>query len=52
MGTQREDTNILEFNQHQKFDKRPYVIYTDLESLIKRIDGYNNNPKKIYNKYR
>ena len=34
-----EDTKILEFNQYRKSDKRPSIIYTDIESLIKIIDG-------------
>ena len=38
--------NILQFNQYMKSDKIPYIIYADLESLIKKIDGYANNPKK------
>ena len=30
-----ENTNILEFNQYQKSDKAPFVIYSDLvECLI------------------
>ena len=33
---QSEDTEILEFSQHQKFDKTPSIIYADLESLIKK----------------
>ena len=24
----------------------PYIIYTDLEYVIKKIDGYENNPEK------
>ena len=32
-----EDTKILEFNQYQKSDKAPFVIYADLESLIEKI---------------
>ena len=35
--------NILEFNQYMKSDKMPYFIYTDMESLIKKIDGCINN---------
>ena len=31
-----EDTKILEFNQHQKSGKTPFVIYTDLQSLIEK----------------
>ena len=28
--------NILEFNQYMKSDKMPYIIYADIESLIKK----------------
>ena len=40
------DTKILEFKQYQKFDKTPFIIYADLESLIEKIDGFKNNPEK------
>ena len=30
-----EGTKILEFNQYQKFNKTSFIIYADLESLIK-----------------
>ena len=40
-----EKNNILEFNQYMKSNKMPYIIYADMESLIKKIDGYANNPK-------
>ena len=40
-----EDTIILEFNQYQKPDKAPFTIYTDLESLVEKIDGCKNNPE-------
>ena len=36
--------NILRFNQYMKSDKMPYIIYADLESLIKKIDGSASNP--------
>ena len=26
-------------------DKMPYIIYTDIESVIKKIDGCANNPE-------
>ena len=39
-----EDTKILEFNQCQKYDKAPCIIYADPEYLIEKIDGYKNNP--------
>ena len=36
-----EDTKMLEFNQYQKSNKAPFIIYADLECIIERIDGYN-----------
>ena len=44
-----EKNKILKFNQHIKSDKMLYIIYADLESLIKKIDGCANNPEKIFN---
>ena len=29
-----EDTEMLEFNQYQKSDKTPFILYADLECLI------------------
>ena len=55
-----EDAKILEFNQYEKFDKAPFIIYVDLECIIEKIDGCKNNPensfttkvgKHIYNIY-
>ena len=40
-----EDTKILEFNQYQKSDKAPFIIYSDLECILENIDGYNKNPE-------
>ena len=34
---------ILKFNQYMKSDNIPYIIYADIESSIKKIDGYANN---------
>ena len=31
-----EKKNILEFDYYIKFDKIPYIIYANLESLIKK----------------
>ena len=31
-----EKNNILGFNQYIKSDKMPYIIYADIESLIKK----------------
>ena len=35
-----------------KSDKIPYIIHTDTEFLIKRIDGCANNPELFNNKNR
>ena len=41
-----EKYNILEFNHYMKSDKMPYIIYGDIESLIRKIDGCASNPDK------
>ena len=38
------DTKILDFNQYQKHDKAPFIIYADLECLIEKIDECKNIP--------
>ena len=43
-----ENTKILEFNQYRKSDNISLIIYTDLDSLIKKIDGCKNNPEKAF----
>ena len=40
-----EDTEISEFNQYQKTDKAPFIIYADVECIIEEIDGCKNNPE-------
>ena len=42
-----DDTKILGFNQYQKSDKTPFIIYADLECIIEKIDGCKNNPQKF-----
>ena len=32
-----QGTKILEFNQYQKSDKVPFIIYEDLECIIERL---------------
>ena len=39
-----EDTKRLKFNQYQKSDKVPFIIYADLECIIEKIDECKNNP--------
>ena len=43
-----EDTKILEFNQYQKSDKAPFIIYADLEYLIEKTDRCKNNPQNSF----
>ena len=40
-----EKNNILKFSQHEKLNKMPYIIYADLECLVKRIKGCEKNPE-------
>ena len=42
-----EDTKILQFNQYQKSDEVPFIIYADLECITESIDGYKNNPENL-----
>ena len=35
--------NIMEFNQYMNSDKMSYIIYADMESLIKKIHVCANN---------
>ena len=34
-----EKDNVFEFNQYMNPDKMLYIIYADIESLIRKIDG-------------
>ena len=40
-----EDTKIWEFNQYQKLDTPPFIIYADLEYIINKADGCKNYPE-------
>ena len=42
-----EDSKILEFNQYQKSDKEPFIIYAYLEFLIEKIDRCKSNPENL-----
>ena len=43
-----EETKILEFNNHEKYDKAPFIIYADLELLTENNDGSKNNPENSF----
>ena len=38
-----EKEKILEFNHYMKSDKMQFIIYADIESLIKKRDGCVNS---------
>ena len=40
-----EKDRILEFNKYMKLDQMSYIIYVDIECLIRKIDGCANNPE-------
>ena len=40
-----KNTKTLEFNQYQKSDKVPFIIYADLERIIKKNSRSKNNPE-------
>ena len=40
-----EQDNVLELNQYVKSSKIPYIIYADIESLIRKIYECTNNPE-------
>ena len=44
-----EKDNILEFNQYMKSDKMPYIIYVDIESLIKKNRWMCKQSRKFFN---
>ena len=41
-----EKAKILEYKHDMKPDWTNYIIYADLECLIKKIGRYKNNPEK------
>ena len=43
-----EDNKILKYNHGEKYLKAPFIIYADLECLLKKINTCQNNPEKSY----
>ena len=41
-----EHNKILKYNQGEKSMSAPYVIYADLEHLLRKMNTYHNNPEK------
>ena len=42
----KEDNKILKCNHGEKSMKVPFIIYTDLESLLEKTNTCHNDPKK------
>ena len=42
----KEDNKILKYNHGEKSMRAPFVIYADLECLLKKMSTCHNNPKK------
>ena len=45
-----KNTEIFEFNLHQKSDKASFITNGDIEYLIEKIDGCKNNPENSFTK--
>ena len=43
-----ENNKILKYNPGEKSLKVPFIIYSDLECLLEKIDTCSNNPEKSY----
>ena len=43
-----ENNKILKYNPGEKSLKVPFIIYSDLECLLEKIDTCSNNPEKPY----
>ena len=41
-----EDTKILKYNQGEKSMKVPFIIYSDLECLLQKMNTCHNNPEE------
>ena len=41
-----EDNKIFKYNQGEKSMKHPFIIYANLECLLRKMDTYHNNLEK------
>ena len=49
MALPTHKNDILGFNQCMKSDKSPYIIYADIESLIKKVEEFAKQSTQIFN---
>ena len=45
-----EDNKLLKYNHEEKSMKAPFIIYADLECLLKKMHSCQNNFQKSYTK--
>ena len=43
-----EDKKMLKYNHGEKSMKSPFIIYADLQCLLKKMHSCQNNPEKSY----
>ena len=43
-----KETKTLESNEYLKSDKAQFIVYANLECIIKEIDGCKSNPKNSF----
>ena len=41
-----ENNKILKYNHGEKSMKAPFIVYSDLESLLEKVSTCHDNPKK------
>ena len=42
----KENNKILKYNHVEKSMKIPFIIYSDFESLLEKMNTFHNNPEK------
>ena len=42
----KQNNNVLKYNFREKSMKAPFVIYADLEFLLKKMSTHHNDPEK------
>ena len=45
-----EKGTILKFKHHERSERVPFIIYADIEALVKEMQNYDPNPQNSYTK--
>ena len=48
VDTPKEDKKISKYNHEEKSLKAPFIIYSDLECILKKEQSRQNNPENSY----